>query len=140
MFKNSEGELVDPDAPTLSGGKYQLQKLEDGAWVDVGSERTNTTGTIEWNNIDTKLGEGGEFRVISNLAPYGYKFIDPEDTVIELGEGDNTIIAFLNYSEELPFAGGASDVWLYTLGITFLVAAVGLWFADSKNKAKKTQN
>ena len=140
MFKNSEGKLVDPDAPTLSGGKYQLQKLEDGAWVDVGSERTNTTGTIEWNNIDTKLGEGGEFRVISNLAPYGYKFIDPEDTVIELGEGDKTIIAFLNYSEELPFAGGASDVWLYTLGITFLVAAVGLWFADSKNKAKKTQN
>ena len=140
MFKNSEGELVDSDAPTLSGGKYQLQKLKDGAWVDVGSERTNTTGTIEWNNIDTKLGEGGEFRVISNLAPYGYKFIDPEDTLIELVEGDNTIIAFLNYSEELPFAGGASDVWLYTLGITFLVAAVGLWFADSKNKAKKTQN
>lgn len=140
MFKNSEGELVDSDAPTLSGGKYQLQKLKDGAWVDVGSERTNTTGTIEWNNIDTKLEEGGKYRVISNLAPYGYKFIDPEDTVIELGEGDNTIIAFLNYSEELPFAGGASDVWLYTLGITFLVAAVGLWFADSKNKAKKTQN
>ncbi len=140
MFKNSEGELVDSDAPTLSGGKYQLQKLKDGAWVDVGSERTNTTGTIEWNNIDTKLEEGGKYRVISNLAPYGYKFIDPEDTVIELGEGDKTIIAFLNYSEELPFAGGASDVWLYTLGITFLVAAVGLWFADSKNKAKKTQN
>ena len=140
MFKNSEGELVDSDAPTLSGGKYQLQKLKDGDWVDVGSERTNTTGTIEWNNIDTKLEEGGKYRVISNLAPYGYKFIDPEDTKITLEKGENEEIAFLNYSEELPFAGGASDVWLYTLGITFLVAAVGLWFADSKNKAKKTQN
>ncbi len=141
MFKNSDGGLVDSSAPTLSGGKYRLQTLKDGVWEDVpNSERTNTTGTIEWNNIDTKLSEGGQYRVVSDLAPYGYKFIDPENTVKTLESGDNTIIAFLNYSEELPFAGGVSDVWLYTLGITFLFTAVGLWFVDSKNKVKKSQN
>jgi fimbrial isopeptide formation D2 family protein/LPXTG-motif cell wall-anchored protein len=122
---------VDGSGTPLEGADFKLEKLVDGAWVDVtllnGANETNPTKDITSGTVFSFTGlDDGKYRLTETQTPAGFNNIDPIEFTIT---ADHEIEA--DYPELTSLTG--TDGAEFTMTLKSL--ASGELDADIENKA-----